>query len=42
MKTMWIAFAAMAVITVGASYGLQYAGWSSAEQGSTPGNVRLD
>ncbi|MDJ0827366.1 MAG: hypothetical protein QNJ16_17885 [Rhodobacter sp.] len=41
MRAMYLAFAAMAVITVAAWYGLNQAGFSSAEQGSGPA-VRLD
>jgi hypothetical protein len=41
MKTMWIAFAAMALVTVGAWYGLNEAGFSAADQTSGDA-VRLD
>ena len=41
MKTMWVAFAAMAVITVGAWYGLDQVGWSAADRTSGDA-VRLD
>lgn len=43
MKAMLAAFAAMAVITVGSSFALNNAGFSSQEQGTTSsGAVRLD
>lgn len=41
MKPMMLAFAATAVITVGAYYALGEAGFSSQSQGSSP-SVRLD
>lgn len=41
MKAMWIAFAAMVVISAGAYYGLGYVGFSAADRTSSP-DVRLD
>ncbi|MFK7752732.1 MAG: hypothetical protein AB8B51_09290 [Sedimentitalea sp.] len=41
MKAMLAAFVAMIVISVAAWYGLGEAGFSAADQGSSPG-VRLD
>lgn len=41
MKEMMLAFAAMAVIAVGANFALNEAGFSAAEQGSGDA-VRLD
>lgn len=42
MREMFLAFAAMAVIAVGANYGLkEFAGFSSAQQ-TSGGSVRLD
>ena len=42
MKAMWMAFAAMIVITIGAAFALQQIGWSAEDKGSTDSNVRLD
>lgn len=41
MKEIVLAFVAMAVISVGASFGLKEAGFSSQDQ-TTGGSVRLD
>ncbi|MFK7761757.1 MAG: hypothetical protein AB8B62_00715 [Roseobacter sp.] len=41
MKEIVLAFIAMAVISVGASFGLQEVGFSSQDQ-TTGGSVRLD
>lgn len=41
MKAMLLAFAAMIAITVAAPYALEQAGFSAAEQGTSP-SVRLD
>ncbi len=41
MKTMMLAFAAIAIIAIGASFGLNQAGFSAAEQGAGSA-VRLD
>lgn len=41
MREIVLAFAAMALISVGASYGLQQIGFSSADQ-TSGGAVRLD
>lgn len=41
MKTMFTAFAAIAIISVGSWFALGYAGFSAAEQGSGS-SVRLD
>lgn len=42
MKPMMLAFAATAVISVGAYYVLGEVGVTSADQGSNPSTVRLD
>lgn len=42
MKPMMLAFAATAVISVGAFYVLGEVGLSSEDQGSNPSSVRLD
>ncbi len=41
MKAMLLGFVAIAVIAVGADYTLDQMGWSAAEQGASPSNVRL-
>ncbi len=41
MRTMWIAFAAIIVISVGAFYALQNAGWSASERQAGTA-VRID
>ncbi len=41
MKPMWAAFAAIALIAIVVSYGLEQAGFSSAERASGQ-NVRLE
>lgn len=41
MKAMWLAFAAIAVIAVGADVALDYSGFSTVDQTTSP-NVRLD
>lgn len=42
MKAMMLGFVAIAVIAVSGDLILDQMGWSAQEQGSTPGNVRLD
>jgi hypothetical protein len=41
MRVMLLAFLATGLIAIGAWYGLNHAGFSSADMGSSP-NVRLD
>lgn len=41
MKAMLLGFVAIAVIAVGADYTLDQMGFSAAEQGASPSNVRL-
>lgn len=41
MRALYLALLATAIITIGADYGLQYVGFSAAEQASG-GSVRLE